>query len=188
MDADPIKLTGVSYVVLGLLSRLGHATSYELKRVASETTDNFWPSPRATLYTEPARLEEAGYVTAETEATGRRRRSYTLTDAGRAALDAWLVSSESADPVMYDEAPVKLFFGAEASDVVPGRRQWHLEQIAMLHTMLEGVVAAGGDRAVEYVMAYGLAVNISIVDALDAVARGDRGAIAERAADLLSGG
>lgn len=187
MAAESIKLSGVSYVVLGLLSRLGQATSYELKRVASETTDNFWPTPRATLYTEPSRLEEAGYVSAQTEETGRRRRSYSLTDAGRAALDAWLASSDSAEPVMYDEAPVKLFFGADVGDVVPGRRQWHLDQVAALHTMLRELVAAGGDPAIEYVLQYGLAVNISIIDALDAVAAGDGSAIDQRAAELLSG-
>lgn len=187
MAAEPIKLTGVSYVVLGLISRLGQATSYELKRVASDTTDNFWPTPRATLYTEPARLEEAGYLSAHTEEAGRRRRSYTLTDAGRAALDAWLANNESADPVMHDEAPLKLFFGADVQQVVPSRRQWHLDQVAMLRAMLQELIAAGGDPAVEYVLRYGMAVNIAIIDALDLVATKKPAAIDRRADELLSG-
>ena len=90
-EGEPdIKLTSMSYVVLGLVAKLGAATPYDLKRAVELTVSNFWPTPHTTLYAEPARLASAGYLHEEQEAGGRRRKEYTITARGREALDTWL--------------------------------------------------------------------------------------------------
>ena len=84
-----IRLTPISFIVLGLLSWAKKATPYELKRMAAPLSD-LWSVQHTQLYGEPARLAKAGYLTEQREATGRRRKTYTLTKQGRKALMDWL--------------------------------------------------------------------------------------------------
>ena len=68
-----VRLTPTSYVVLGLLERLGPATPYDLKCAAQLGVSNFWSLPHAQLYVEPARLATAGLLNERQEQGGRRR-------------------------------------------------------------------------------------------------------------------
>ena len=52
------------------------------------STINFWTVPHTQIYTECARLAEAGLLDEEREETGRRRRIYRLTADGRASARA----------------------------------------------------------------------------------------------------
>ncbi len=106
-----IGLTPVSYVVLGLIGRSGTATPYDLKRWVGQSIGNFWPFPHSQLYSEPTRLAEAGLLEARQEEVGRRRRSYSLTDDGRAALHRWLRAPTVELTQIRDLALLKLFFG-----------------------------------------------------------------------------
>ena len=90
--ADEIRLTPTSYIVLGLLDRAGEATPYALKRMVAAGVGNFWSLQHAQLYTETARLTAAGYLEEEREETGRRRRRYRLSRAGRKALAGWVAT------------------------------------------------------------------------------------------------
>ena len=55
------KLTTPSYIVLGLLEAAGEATPYDLKNMDfAGSVGHFWTVPHAQLYTEAARLAEAG--------------------------------------------------------------------------------------------------------------------------------
>ena len=109
---DP-KLTPTSYVVLGLLSWLGEATPYDLKRVAGSGLDTFWLLQHAQLYTEPERLAQAGYVSEKRETTGRRRRVYKLTKKGEQALREWVMTPTAEPTRLRDPGLLKLFFGAD---------------------------------------------------------------------------
>src|SRR5512133_344349 len=91
-------LTPVSYVVLGLVARDGPSTPYALKTAVGRGIAHFWQFPHSQIYAETERLARLGLLAEEREQTGRRRRSYRITAAGRAALAAWL-----AEPT--DEAP-----------------------------------------------------------------------------------
>src|SRR3990170_4966460 len=84
------QLTSTSHLVLGLIEREGPSTPYDLKRHVAATIGHFWSFPHALLYKEPARLVELGLLTEEREADGRRRRLFTITGRGRAAIQAWL--------------------------------------------------------------------------------------------------
>ena len=75
----------------------------------------FWTLQHAQLYTEPERLAEAGYVTETREETGRRRKLYSLTAKGRAALDEWRSEPTSELAELREPALLKLFFGADPS-------------------------------------------------------------------------
>ena len=92
MTTDPptVSLTPTSYLVLGLLAREGPSTPYDLKRHVAATIGHFWAFPHALLYKEPPRLVVLGLATEEREPAGRHRRLFTITEAGRDALRAWL--------------------------------------------------------------------------------------------------
>src|ERR1700741_2771493 len=104
------QLTPVSYVVLGMVAE-GATTSYDMKQKASRSVGYFWNFPHSQLYAEPGPLVERGLPDEEREAEGRRRRVYTLTAAGREALDDWLREPTSEQPQIRDAGLLKLFFG-----------------------------------------------------------------------------
>jgi PadR family transcriptional regulator AphA len=129
------RLTATSYVVLGLLTS-GPATSYELKRMVADTVGHFWVFNHSQLYDEPARLVEAGLLTETREEHGRRRRTYTITEDGRAELAAWLAESRPYKTEVRDLGLLKLFFAALskpadlerlARDQVRAHREWTAE-------------------------------------------------------------
>ena len=110
----PPSLTATSYLVLGLVARHGECTSYDMKRTVSGSIGYFWTFPHSQLYAEPARLAELGLLTEEQETTGRKRRTYRLTDVGRDALKAWLAEPTDEPTEIRDLAVLKLFFGKQA--------------------------------------------------------------------------
>jgi len=115
MSIDPTAtpsahLTSTSYLVLGLIEREGPSTPYELKRHVAATIGHFWSFPHALLYTEPARLVELGLLTEEREAGGRRRRLFTITGHGRAAIQAWLAAPSQEPTELRDAGLLQLFF------------------------------------------------------------------------------
>lgn len=109
------SLTPTSYVVLGLLDAFGPSTSYGLERAVATSVGCFWSFPRSQLYSEPTRLAALGLVTERQEQTGRRRRTLTLTDDGRQALQDWLAETAGADTEIRDLGLLKLFFGGAAN-------------------------------------------------------------------------
>src|SRR6185295_7653723 len=97
------RLTPTSHLVLGLLSREGPSTPYELEQHVRATLGNFWSFPHTLLYSEPTRLAAQGLVTETRELEGRRRRIFSVTPAGASALGDWLErppdsSTELRDP------------------------------------------------------------------------------------------
>lgn len=89
----------------------GACTSYDLKRFVQLTIGHFWPFPHTQLYAEPARLAEADLLEESREDSGRRRRHYTITDAGRRQLEAWLAEPVTSPTEYRDLGLLKLFFG-----------------------------------------------------------------------------
>jgi DNA-binding PadR family transcriptional regulator len=103
-------LTSTSYLVLGLIEREGPSTPYELKGHVAATIGHFWSFPHALLYKEPPRLVELGLLTEQREADGRRRRLFTITDRGRAAIQAWLAKPSQESTELRDAGLLQLFF------------------------------------------------------------------------------
>jgi PadR family transcriptional regulator AphA len=128
------QLTPTSYLVLGLLAREGRSTPYDLKRHVAATVGHFWSFPHALLYKEPPRLVELGLLTEEREQDGRRRRLFTITDAGRGALREWLGHPARQPTELRDLALLQLFF----ADLGPtaARLTIAVEQLALHRAQL----------------------------------------------------
>lgn len=144
-----MRLSPVSYLVMGLIGLRGSSTPYQLKRAVGRSINFFWPFPHSQLYGEPDRLAAAGLLQEEREEGGRHRRVYTLTETGRRALNDWLVTPPGEVFEMRDMAVLQLFFSefmsrealvALAKDQVRlyGERIAVLEAIAAHHPEREG--------------------------------------------------
>lgn len=138
-----VDLTPTSYIVLGLLELAGTATPYELKKLVAASVGFFWSVQHAQLYTEPDRLTEAGLLSVERERGGRRRKRYTLTDAGREALAQWREKPSDALIELRDPGLLQLFFGADPGRLARRQLAAHQARLAEYEAMLE----AGGDEA-----------------------------------------
>ena len=140
-DQGP-RLNTTSYIVLGLLVRAGgQATPYALKRMASTSVGNFWSLHHAQLYAEPERLARAGLLREEREAGGRRRRSYSVTPAGRAALEAWLQVPAAVPGELRDPGLLQLFFGADRQALAGPQRELHAAKLREYESLHEAVAA-----------------------------------------------
>jgi DNA-binding PadR family transcriptional regulator len=123
-------LTPTSYLVLGLLAREGPSTPYELERHVGATLGNFWSFPHTLLYSEPARLAGLGLVTETREQDGRRRRVFTITEAGLHAIEAWLDRPHAEPTQLRDLGLLQLFFADLAA---PTARLRLAEQQVAIH-------------------------------------------------------
>jgi DNA-binding PadR family transcriptional regulator len=101
-------------ILLGLLN-YHPATGYDLKRVIDLSTAHFWHAYHSQIYTTLRKMEDEGLVVSEMDEDDDRleRRVYTLTDAGRANLRAWLETPLTDLPPNKDELMVRLFFSGE---------------------------------------------------------------------------
>lgn len=147
-DAAEVSLTTTSYLVLGLVSLTEPVTSYGLKQLVSRSVGYFWPFPHSQLYAEPARLAAAGLLGESIESTGRRRREYRLTEAGRVALRQWLAEPTTAETEIRDTGILKLFFGSASSptDVKALAREQaraHRAKLAEYDALYDSIVGHG---------------------------------------------
>lgn len=125
-----------SYVILGLLATRASATPYLLKKWVDESIGYFWDFPRAQLYIDPERLARLGLVAEERETSGRRRRVYRITEAGKAELRRWLREKAVTEVELRDQGLLKLFFGSllSADDVralAARERDLHRQRLAI---------------------------------------------------------
>lgn len=130
------RLSDTSYAVLGLVERCQPVTPYQLKQVAQVSIFHFWSIPHTQIYTECTRLAEAGLLDEQREQTGRRRRLYTLSEAGRHELEQWRDDPETDLYELRDPGLLKLFCGADplrlAEAQLP-RHERRLELYQQLH-------------------------------------------------------
>lgn len=142
MIADPArKLTPTSYIVLGLIEFSGEATPYDLKLMVAASLGNFWSVPHAQLYTETERLAKEGLLNETREEGGRRRRTYSLTPAGRDALATWRAEPTSELVELRDLGLLKLFFGADPRALAAAQLEAHRAKL----DEYEALRAAAGD-------------------------------------------
>jgi PadR family transcriptional regulator, regulatory protein AphA len=123
------RLTETSYVVLGLVELAVQATPYDLKRVAQITTSNFWSIPHTQLYTECARLAREGLLDESLEQTGRRRRTYQLTERGSELLAQWREEPTGELYELRDASTLKLFFGGDPAALAASQLEAHRRQL-----------------------------------------------------------
>lgn len=124
-----------TYAVLGLLAARPW-TAYELTTHFRRSLRFVWPSSEGHLYREQKRLVTLGWATVDTEAAGRRKRKrYSITPAGQAALRAWLEASPN-EPRFEVEGMLRLFHASHGT-------------VEDLMSSLEVTAAAARDMASE---------------------------------------
>jgi PadR family transcriptional regulator, regulatory protein AphA len=96
--ADPPKPTRrdpstLGYVLLGVIAR-GPVTGYDLAAYIKQRVSHYFSTHLSQIYPELAKLRGAGLVDVEVVTQKKRpaKKLYTLTNAGRASLRAWVVS------------------------------------------------------------------------------------------------
>ncbi len=108
------ELTTTSYAILSLLG-VRPWTTYQLAQQMERSVGTMWPRAASVVYEEPKRLARLGVVESEISHTGRRASTvYSITDAGRAALEEWLTVPGSG-PVFEYEALLKVAFADNGS-------------------------------------------------------------------------
>jgi DNA-binding PadR family transcriptional regulator len=167
MKSKPVRLTNTSYALLALVDQLGEATPYEIKQAMDSSIDNFWPVPHTTAYEEPERLAGGGYMSVRQEEGGRRRKTYALTEEGRAALAAWAEDPTWVPPQIRDEGILKVFAGANPLVFLEPRRAWHQEKLGELEGYLEAVRGEEAWRGSEMVLTAGIAYHRKMLEMLD---------------------
>jgi PadR family transcriptional regulator, regulatory protein AphA len=144
LEAD-IKLTPTSYIVLGLLTQVDEATPYDLKALVAAGVGNLWSLQHTQLYAEPERLTKAGYLTERREKTGRRRKLYSITAAGREALAGWLSAGPvEALPELRDLNLLKIFFGADPRAIAESQALAHRDKLREYTDLERALTAAAG--------------------------------------------
>lgn len=167
MSFKPIRLTATSYALLALLDQLGEATPYEIKQAMEASIENFWPVPHTTAYEEPARLAAGGYLSVRQEEGGRRRKAYSLTADGQAALAAWAGEATAAPPQIRDELLLKLFAGADPGPLLKARMAWHEEKLVELQGYLDEVRGNEDWRPSESVLFAGIGYHRKMLELME---------------------
>lgn len=134
-----VRLTTPSYLVLGIVDKLGEATPYDVKVEAARTVAPFWSMPHAQVYAQCDRLVEAGLLSETRQAGGRNRRLMKLTDAGRAELRAWLGDASFVPVEARERGILKLWFGADPERLAPVQLAEHRRTLAEYEGLAESV-------------------------------------------------
>jgi PadR family transcriptional regulator, regulatory protein AphA len=102
------------FAILGLLAEEARS-GYDIKKVVEERLSHFWSESFGHLYPMLRRLHERGLVGQEVERQEGRpdRKVYTITDVGRAALEAWFAEPPSPQHPR-NELLLRLFLGRHA--------------------------------------------------------------------------
>lgn len=104
------------HAILGFLQNQP-MTGYDLKTLCfDQSIAHFWPADQAQIYRTLDKLNEQGWVESEVQFQADRpnRKVYSITNAGRAEFQQWLVS-EQALPLHREPFLVQLFFSGRLS-------------------------------------------------------------------------
>ena len=101
----------LKYVLLGFLSYQS-MTGYDLEQHIRSSTAHFWHARLSQVYMTLKELEAEGLVASEIQPQEKRpdRRVYSLTDAGRADLHAWLADPLTERTLAKEPLLLKIFF------------------------------------------------------------------------------
>ncbi len=134
--ARPAALSPVEVVVLGLVRAAGTATPYDLKAGVAGSLGYFWEFPHSQLYAAPDKLVARGLLRVEQEAGGRRRKSYSTTPEGEAAITAWVADPPIELPEYRIPALLGVFFGADPKAVAEKMLPQHRAKLAEYERLL----------------------------------------------------
>jgi len=104
----------LKYALLGFLNYRA-LTGYDLKRVMETSTANFWNADLSQIYRTLKTLESDSAIASHVEPQEERpdRRVYTIREAGRAELQAWLYTPLTEMPALKESLLLKVFFSGQ---------------------------------------------------------------------------
>jgi DNA-binding PadR family transcriptional regulator len=110
------SLNATCYTILGLLSVQPDLSGYDIRKGIQQSIGYFWAESYGQIYPALKRMADEGLIAlSKAGSRGRKRRqTYVITDAGRAALRQWLALPFHNEPPR-NEFLLKLFFAGEAS-------------------------------------------------------------------------
>ena len=155
-------MSTTSHIVLGLVQSIQPATPYELKALAQASVMHFWTLPHTQLYTECARLAEAGLLAEDRELDGRRRRRYSLTETGALALETWRREPSQEIYQVRDPGLLQLFFGGDAASLAGSQLAVHEAELGELERMYEEIPEM--PRGMQLALEAGIALERTYVD------------------------
>ena len=147
------EATRTELAVLGLLTWAGESSGYELHTRAARSVGFIWAPARSQLYAVLKRLDGEGLVRGRRVKQSDRpdKRLFSLTEAGRSTLAAWLGRVEPIEPEDRDGVLLKVFFAAHG-DIEAGRAQlldWRERVSARLATYREIEVSFEGEAGAD---------------------------------------
>ena len=153
----PKKNTTV-YIILGLLNH-EELSGYDIKKKIDYMISHFWEVGYGQIYPSLKTMEEEGLVLKQTVGSqkGPERNLYSITEAGRNALQEWLVLPEAKEYVKY-EILLKLFFGSTVSvqenrnriETFMDRHIQNLDRMKLYTDNLKQVMNEGEDHLYYY--------------------------------------
>lgn len=164
------------YVILGFLAHEPQS-GYDIMKRIEASVAQFCDISYGQIYPELAKLEKLGLARLDEaeEYSGRLRKTYSITEKGRAELREWLAAPIRDEKLRYDIL-LKLFFGASASPevTVATIRDFRTRCAARLTELMGfqqvlGRIAADSPDHVNYLMAvdFGLMANKTFVEWAD---------------------
>lgn len=166
------QLNGTAAAVLGYLT-LGPQSGYDIVKGLDEMVGAFWNVTTSQIYRELQGLANAGLVEAGPR-EARDRRPYTLTDPGRAALQAWM--SEPADedvvriPLLLKLCVLFSFANPQPAwlgELVASYRATHAAKLADYEAKLAQFDAAQAPYA--HLVRYGVFYERAVLDWVDSL-------------------
>ncbi|MER5382766.1 helix-turn-helix transcriptional regulator [Streptomyces sp. NPDC002688] len=151
------RLTTASFLVLGIIDKLGEASAYDVKVEAARTVAPFWSVPHAQVYAQCDRLLEGGLLSQVRQESGRNRRVLTLTDQGRAALQGWLDDPAFVPVEARERGILKLWFGGRPELLGPVQLDEHrrtLDDYEELASSVGELLTRGQWDALEFGIRY----------------------------------
>ena len=143
-----MELTATEYAVLGLLTRGGEKSGYDLRKSAEGSVGYFWTPAKSRIYAILPRLVDAGLVRRRDVAQAGRpdKQLYRLTAKGEEALRRWIGEGILDPETSRNTLLVKVFFGelAEPAQMIEQIRQRRLE-MEQLKAELEAIDATASD-------------------------------------------
>ncbi len=152
-----VRLTTASFLVLGIIDKLGEASPYDVKVEAARTVAPFWSVPHAQVYAQCDRLLAAGLLSEVRQEGGRHRRVMRLTGRGGTALREWLADPEFVPVEARERGILKLWFGARPEIVAPVQATEHRRTLNEYEELAESVgeqLARGEREALEFGIRY----------------------------------
>lgn len=128
----------MEYLILGLLM-LSPMTGYELRQFIRQNLSLICSDSAGSLQTALSKLGREGFVTAEESGGGRRKKTYSITEAGRAAFAGWVAQPMQAERAKNMELSRLFFLGLAGPEERAGAIRGYIRQMERMSVILSAI-------------------------------------------------